>query len=82
VIVTYVYQLIDGEVSPSAPASRFGPFPITFIRNMATLDRAEQLKLTVQVKVDKVEYRRPDPPREGVTAPQVGALQSPVQVGW
>mgnify|MGYP002718889561 CR=1 FL=1 len=44
VIVTYVYQLVDGEVRGTA--------------------RVWRTTLISEVKVDKVEYRKSEPPRE------------------
>lgn len=61
VIVTYVYQLVDGEVSREL-ASR-----------VSACERAD-----VQVKVDKVEYRRPEPPKDEHAA----AHRSEVATGW
>ena len=65
VIVTYVYQLVDGEVSPDFRSSA-----------SVSLGSTEG---SFQVKVDKVEYRRPDQPRQADQAP---AHRPEVAAGW
>jgi hypothetical protein len=67
VIVTYVYQLVDGEVSWT---SSIPPF--------LTLRFEFGPGLTIQVRVDKVEYRRPDPPKDETS--QVPRQEVPA--GW
>jgi vacuolar protein sorting-associated protein 29 len=74
VIVTYVYQLVDGEVSFSillqVPPPRRS-LALLCISGTCLLRRR-------QVKVDKVEYRRPDPPRDAVES----AARTEVPAGW
>ena len=62
VIVTYVYQLVDGEV-----------------RLLLTMLSTTLAYVLSQVKVDKVEYRRPDQPREGADA---GGTRTEIAAGW
>ncbi len=71
VVVTYVYQLVEGEVRKSSPhPNDSSPLTNVFIP---------------QVKVDKVEYRRPDPPavpKEMIAGGvAVGAGSTPVMAG-
>jgi vacuolar protein sorting-associated protein 29 len=68
VIVTYVYQLVEGEVS-------LDPFCVE-IRSCVGVFKL----MGYQVKVDKVEYRRPDKPREGGL--QAGNGRTEVAAGW
>ena len=62
VIVTYVYQLVEGEVRPAIHEQR------------TCLGCAHD----GQVKVDKVEDRRPSPPRDET----VQDKRAEVPVGW
>ena len=63
--VTYVYQLVEGEVSQPflSPQERSHP----------------GFQADLQVKVDKVEYRRPDPPKEST---QGASVTSPIPGAW
>jgi hypothetical protein len=67
VVVTYVYQLVDGEVSPPSEYAAFGS------------ELVKKAVAHVQVKVDKVEYRRPEPPKETAQNPSASSL---VPTGW
>lgn len=80
-MVTYVYQLVDGEVSPLTQTSYPPCLRCSAINSGNTSYGicTRQALTDEQVKVDKVEYRRPDPPKESAQNPPA---TSPVPTGW
>jgi hypothetical protein len=68
VLVTYVYQLVDGEASV-----------VALLHEETKL----MLQLILQVKVDKVEFRKPESPspKDTASASNLGASVNSMSLG-